>query len=110
MIEITILYPRTDGRPFDHAYYETRHIPLTRELLGSAVQGVTVVRGVDGGRIWPAPTYASICRIRCESLAAYQAALLPNIDRLQADVSKFSDVAPVIQICEVALEVPPGGP
>lgn len=106
MIEITILYPAAPGRRFDHEYYETRHIPLTLELLGPVARSLTVVRGIDPGAPWPAPTYASICRIRCDSFEAYQAALFPHLGPLQADVPRFSDVRPVIQICEVALERP----
>ena len=101
MIEITILYPHAPGRRFDHDYYETRHIPMALELLGAAVKGVTVTRGVAGGPPWPDPTYSATCRFLCESVEAYQRALLPHLGRLQADLTNYSDCEPVIQISEV---------
>ncbi len=105
MIEVTILYPSAPGRRFDHDYYETKHIPMTLELLGSAVKGVTVSHGVAAGPPWPGPAYASICRFTCESVEAYQRALLPHLDRLQSDLSNYTDCEPIIQISEVTLEV-----
>ncbi len=103
MIEIQIFYPYAPGRRFDHDYYETRHIPMALELLGEAVQGVTVTRGVFAGPPWPDPAYSATCRFTCESLEAYQQALLPNLERLQADLGHYSDCQPVIQISEVTV-------
>ena len=103
MIEITILYPNAPGRRFDHDYYETRHIPLALELLGEGVKSVVVTRGVAAGPPWPEPSYVATCRFTCESVEAYQQALLPHIGRLQADLDNYSDVQPIIQICEVVV-------
>jgi uncharacterized protein (TIGR02118 family) len=103
MIEITILYPYAPGRRFDHTYYETRHIPMALELLGPAVEGVTISRGIAPGPPWPDPTYSVICRFSCESVEAYQRAALPHLGRLQADLRNYSDCDPVIQINEVTV-------
>lgn len=103
MIEITILYPNAPGCRFDHDYYETRHIPMALDLLGRAVKGVVVTRGVSAGPPWPEPTYLATCRFTCESVEAYQRALLPHLERLQADLANYSDGAPVLQINEVVV-------
>ena len=104
MIEITILYPNRPGSRFDHAYYESKHIPLALELLGPAVKGVTVTRGVTAGPPWPDPAYSAICRFSCESAPAYLQALLPHLGQLQADLVNYSDREPIIQICEVTVQ------
>ena len=109
MIEITILYPHAPGRRFDHRYYETVHIPMALELLGPAVRGVAVTRGVDPGPPWPAPTYSAICRFACESLEAYQRAVLPHLARLQGDLANYSDCEPIIQVSETTLDIAPAG-
>ena len=108
MIEITILYPYAPGRRFDHDYYETSHIPMALELLAPAVMGVTVTRGVAAGPPWPDPTYSAICRFSCESVTAYQKALLPHLGRLQADLSNYSDCDPVIQVSDVTVRTDAG--
>ena len=104
MIEITILYPKTPGSRFDHAYYETKHIPMALDLLGPAVTGFTVTRGVTSGPPWPDPAYSTICRFSCESVETYQHALLAHLGRLQADLVNYSDCEPIIQICEVTIQ------
>jgi uncharacterized protein (TIGR02118 family) len=108
MIEITILYPCAPGRRFDHAYYETVHIPMALKLLGPAVKGVAVTRGVAAGPPWPDPTYSTICRFICESVESYERAVLPHLGRLQADLSNYSDCEPVIQICEISVQTVTG--
>ncbi len=110
MIEITILYPFKPGARFDHDYYETSHLPMALELLGSVVRRVTVTRGVAPGAPWPAPAFATICRFTCESLEAYQAAVLPHAARLQAVLVNYSDCAPVVMIGEVTLDSAASGP
>ncbi|MBS0409811.1 MAG: EthD family reductase [Proteobacteria bacterium] len=104
MIEIVILYPARTGARFDHHYYETKHIPMALELLGPAVRKVTVTRGVAPAPPWPAPAFAAICRLVCESVEAYETALRPHMARLQADLAAYSDVEPVVMIGEVTLE------
>lgn len=102
MIEITILYPFAPGRRFDHDYYLTKHIPMALERLGPAVLEVTVTKGLTPGPPWPGPTYAAICRFLCESLEAYEQAVLPHLADLQGDLVNYSDCEPVIQIGELA--------
>ena len=104
MIEIAILYPYAPGRRFNHDYYETVHIPMALELLGSTVRSVTVTRGVAPGPPWPDPTYSATSRFICESVDAYQRAVLPHLGPLQADLVNFSDCEPVIQISEITVQ------
>ncbi len=106
MIRITILYPSGPERRFDRGYYLERHIPLALELLGHAVRSVTVDVGVSPGPPWPEPAFSAVCTFTCESLEAYQSALMSHAARLQADLGNYSDVAPLIQISELALEHP----
>ena len=42
MVKVSVLYPNREGTKFDMAYYLHHHIPLVRQLLGSALKGVLV--------------------------------------------------------------------
>lgn len=103
MIRISILYPSVPGGRFDHAYYETVHIPMVLELLGPAIGGVSVERGVAAGPPWPDPPFVAAAHFLCESPQAYMAALAPHAARLQADLANYSDIAPVLQVGEVTV-------
>jgi hypothetical protein len=50
MVKISVLYPNREGTKFDMAYYLNHHIPMVRQLLGSALQGVSVEEGISGNR------------------------------------------------------------
>ena len=101
MIKVTVLYPKRVGSYFDHNYYLNVHIPLSIRLLGSALQSVSVERGLAPGAPWPDPSFFAIAGFVCETVEAYTQELGPHIKRLQDDVANFTNVEPVVQIGEV---------
>jgi uncharacterized protein (TIGR02118 family) len=48
MVKISVLYPNGKGTKFDMEYYCNRHIPMVRQLLGSALKGASVDQGLSG--------------------------------------------------------------
>ncbi len=42
MVKVSVMYPNHEGTKFDMTYYINRHIPMVRQLLGSALRGVSV--------------------------------------------------------------------
>ena len=48
-IKVSVLYPAGEGKNFDMDYYVEKHIPLAAGLLGDAVLGATVEKGLAGG-------------------------------------------------------------
>lgn len=108
MIKITILYPALPGGRFDHDYYEAVHMPLSIDLIGGAMRSVTVERGVAPGAPWPAPAFTAICSFVCDSLEVYQRAFVPHMERLQRDMSNYTDIEAIVQISDIVLEYPAG--
>lgn len=106
MIKITILYPMRPGAWFDHGYYENAHMPLSIALLGGAVRSVTVERGLAPGAPWPEPSFCAICSFVCESQEAYQRAFVPHMERLQRDMSNYTDIEPIVQVSDIVIEHP----
>jgi len=47
-IKVSILYPDGEGKTFDMDYYCNKHVPMVAELLGDAVIGATVEKGIAG--------------------------------------------------------------
>ncbi len=48
MVKVSVMYPNHEGTKFDMTYYINRHIPMVRQLLGSALRGVSVEQGISG--------------------------------------------------------------
>lgn len=104
MIKVTILYRRTPGSKFDFDCYLNTHMPLSIARLGMAMDAITVERVLDPGAPWPPSAYTAICSFLCESREAYEAAFMPHMVELQADIPNYTDVEQVVLISEVAID------
>lgn len=104
MIKVSVLYPNKPGSRFDFDYYLKKHMPMSIELLGSAIKHVSIERGLEGTEKGSRPAFVAMCHFICESREAFEAAFLPNAAVLQSDMPRYTDIEPVIQMSEIALE------
>ena len=90
-----VLYPNHAGARFDMAYYRATHIPLVEKVMRPA--STLLIEGVAAGGN-PAP-YAMIAHFGFPSAEALQAALAgPDMALLRDDLTKFTDIKPVIMM------------
>ncbi len=100
MIRVNILYPNNEGTRFDWDYYCNVHMPMSIQKLGPALKGVAVEHGLSGTAPGSGPAYVAMCHLRFESVEAFTAAFGPCAEELQADISNFTNVEPIIQFSE----------
>ena len=108
MIKVSVMYPNKAGARFDHAYYRDRHMPLVKSRMGDTCRYYTVDKGMAGDAPGTAPTYIAMCHIFCDSVEAFQTGFGPHASEILADIPKYTDLAPVIQISEVVVGEPGG--
>ena len=101
MIKVSVMYPAGEGKTFDMNYYTQKHIPLVAGLLGDAVKGASIDKGLGGPEPGSAPTYSTCGHLYFESLEAFQNAFGPNAEKIMGDIPNFTNVQPVVQIGEV---------
>ena len=98
MVLISVMYPGGENATFDTAYYVERHIALVKERWGTmGLDGVQLVKAVatpDGS----APPFAVIALLTFRSLEAFQSAAQAHAAEIFADIPKFTNVKPVVQI------------
>jgi len=104
MIQFNVLYPRTEGGRFDHAYYRDRHMPMVAQKLGSACRYYTIDKGLAGGAPGAPPPYFAACSIACDSVESLQQAMAPHAKAIKADVPNYTDAQPVVWISEVVVQ------
>jgi uncharacterized protein (TIGR02118 family) len=104
MIKISVMYPNAPGVRFDHDYYRDQHMPLVKRLMGDKLVRYTVDKGVAGGTPGAPPTYVGMCHLYCESAQAFEAGFGPHAKEILADIPKYTDAQPVLQISEVVVE------
>jgi uncharacterized protein (TIGR02118 family) len=95
MIRLSVLYPATDGAEFDHDYYRDQHVPLAVSTWGIAAGDAEIDKGVNG-------PYVAAVHFKFASMDAMNAALAAEgTGAVQADVTNYTTIVPVMQISDV---------
>jgi uncharacterized protein (TIGR02118 family) len=103
MISVNVLYPQKDGSTFDMSYYTSKHLPLVQKLLGSALKGWVVEKGLSGAAPGTAPAFSVLLALHFDSVDAFQKAFGPHAQEIQADIPNYSSESPIIQISEIKM-------
>lgn len=101
MITVTVTYPRQNDARFDFDYYVRSHLPLVASTWrDQGVGKVGALKGIaaaDGSE----PPYLAMALIEFESMDALAKAMAgEGSAKVAADISNYTNVAPIIQINE----------
>ena len=101
LIKVSVMYPYAEGKTFNMAYYESKHMPMVAAFLGSNLIKYTIEKGVASGIPNQPLPFMAIGTFYVKSLGDYQAAIGPHRDAIRADFSNYTNVSPVILVSEV---------
>jgi len=101
LIKISIMYPYAEGKTFNVEYYETKHMPMVAQFLGSNLVKYTIEKGIASGIPNQPLPFMAIGIFYVKSLSEYQAAIGPNIAAIRADFANYTNITPVILVSEV---------
>lgn len=101
MIKLSLVYPADEGKKFDFDYYCTKHIPMVKTMLGKVCKGITIDQGICGASRELSPAYLMITGLIFESLGEMEAAMAEIGGDAMADIKNFTDIQPVVQVCQV---------
>jgi uncharacterized protein (TIGR02118 family) len=101
MVRMSVYYPSQPGVTFDHAYYSGEHRQLCQRVLGPlGLERVEIDRGVAGYGGGPAP-YVAVGHLFFDSMDALQTAWAAGGGEIVADVPRYTNAQPVVQISEI---------
>ena len=103
MVKVSVMYPMQQSTKFDMAYYINRHIPMVRQLLGSSLKGVSVEQGISGMQAGSSAAYVAMGHLLFASATDFHASFGPHAQTIIADIPKYTNSEPTIQISEVKL-------
>jgi uncharacterized protein (TIGR02118 family) len=103
MIKVSVLYPNSDGKKFDMAYYCSSHMPMVQQKLGAACKKIAVEQGLSGGQPGSKPAYLAMGHLYFDSIDAFQKAFGPHAQTIMADIPNYTDTQPTIQISDVKI-------
>ena len=102
-IKVSVLYPNGDGKSFDMDYYCNKHVPMVAGLLGDAVKGATVEKGLGGGAPNSPAKYAAMGNLYFSSVEDFEKSFGPNTEKIMGDLPNFTNIEPSIQVSEVMI-------
>ena len=99
MAILSVLYPASKTKTFDHAYFTATHIPLVKDAFKDiGLLGALVLKGErapDGGL---AP-FAAMVHFSFADDDALQAAFAsPRLPEVMADIANYTKIKPVMTI------------
>ncbi len=102
MVKVSVMYPNSEGATFDMEYYCNSHMALVRKLLGDVLKGIAVDQGIsqEGSN---AP-FLTIGHLMFDSLEEARTALNTHAPTLLADIPKYTNTKPTIQVSEIKIE------
>jgi len=103
MVKVSVMYPNHEGTKFDMTYYINRHIPMVRQLLGSALRGVSVEQGISGEEPGSPAPYVAMGHLLFDSVEAFQTSFGPRAQAIMEDIPNYTNSEPIVQISEVKL-------
>jgi uncharacterized protein (TIGR02118 family) len=103
MIKVTAVYPYREGARMDADYYVNHHVALVRRLVGPALKGVSVDRGIASLAPGQPPPFVLMAHFLFDSLPDFQAAFGPHAATVMGDLPNYSDIAPTLVISETLI-------
>lgn len=103
MIIVSVLYPNGREAKFDQDYYCRVHMPMVQKRLGAPLRRIAVEHGLAGGVPGAPPPFLASGHLYFDSLEAFQGAFAAHAEAIMADVPKYTNTQPVIQISEVRI-------
>lgn len=105
MIQLNIIYPKSETIHFDWDYYLNVHMPMSIKLHGAALKSISIGKGIEGIEAAPV-AYAAVTTMLFDSVDAFLQAFMPHAETLQDDMKNYTNIQPVIQFSEVVLQIP----
>ncbi len=101
MIRIAAVYPREQGKKFDAEYYVHTHLPLVQKKFSPyGLTKIEVDRGLETPGRGESPFFA-IGYLYFKDLDGFRQAYAAVGAGVIADISKYTDVKPMIQVGEI---------
>ena len=103
MTKVTVLYPAGEGREFNMDYYCNVHPPMVAGLLGDAIKGSAVEKGLGGAEPGAPPSFLAMGNMYFDSMEDFQNSFGPNAEKIMGDLPNFTNIEPIVQISEVMI-------
>ncbi len=103
MVKVSVFYPNGPLASFDMNYYCQQHIPMVQRLVGAALKGTAVEKGLGGAAPGAAPSFLALGHLTFDSVESFQASFGAHSKEIVADVANYTNTQPIMQISEIMI-------
>jgi uncharacterized protein (TIGR02118 family) len=103
MVCISVFYPASPGKNFDHDYYAQSHMPMVMDRCKS--QGIIryeIDKGLAGGAPGSSAPFIAVGRLYFNTVEEFQGAIGAHGSEILGDVPNYTDIEPQIQVSQMA--------
>jgi uncharacterized protein (TIGR02118 family) len=101
MICVTVFYPNSPDRKFDHDYYVKTHMPLCLDRLKNhGVVRFEVDRGLGGQDPQSPAPFVCMGRLYFTTLEGFQEGMRTHGAEIRADIANYTDITPNLQVSQ----------
>ena len=86
-IKVSVLYQDGEGKTFDMDYYCNKHVPMVAGLLGEAVIGATVEKGLGGSEPNSPPAYSAMGNLYFNTMESFEKSFGPNTEKIMGEIA-----------------------
>jgi uncharacterized protein (TIGR02118 family) len=104
MTKVSVLYPSGDGKTFNLDYYTQKHVPMVMGLLGSAVKGASIEKGLGSAEPGSVAPFTIMASMYFDTITDFQNSFGPNAEKIMSDLPNFTNIVPSVQISEVLIQ------
>jgi len=101
LFKVAVLYPNGEGKTFDMAYYENKHMPMVAAFLGTNLQFYEIDKGIAGRTPNDKVPYLAVGYFYVKDMAAYNNVIGQHREAIISDFKNYTNIQPVIQVSEV---------
>ncbi len=101
LFKVAVLYPNGEGKTFDMAYYESKHMPMVAGYLGKNLKFYEIDKGIAGRTPDEKVPYLAVGYFYVKDVAEYNKSIGQNRDTVINDIKKYTNIQPIIQISEI---------
>jgi len=101
LFKVAVLYANGEGKTFDMAYYENKHMPMVAAFLGNNLQFYEIDKGIAGRTPNDKVPYLAVGYFYVKDMAAYNNVISQHKEAIISDFKNYTNIQPVIQVSEV---------
>lgn len=101
MIVVSVFYPRSEKARFDHDYYREQHFELITRAYGDRLKHFAALQMCDDQLDGSPSPHVAAAHFMFATKEDFVEAFEQHREEIVADIQKFTDIDPVIEISDV---------